>query len=59
MSMRVMQVNEVARELGGVGGEGRGRIRKARRDINGWGVYSQANVAALREALIPEAAQAV
>lgn len=53
-----MRVNEAARELGVSEAwlrraELRGQIPKARRDINGWRVYTEADVAALRELLFP------
>ncbi len=33
--------------------EQQGRIPKARRDLNGWRVYSEEEIAALQNALIP------
>ena len=56
-------MNEVARELQVSESwlrraEGRGRIPKARRDMNGWRAYSQDDIAALREILIPEVIEA-
>ena len=63
MTMKLMRVNEVARELQVSESwlrraEGRGRIPVARRDMNGWRVYSQADIATLRQLLVPEAAEA-
>ena len=54
----MMRVNEAARELGISESwlrraELRGRIPKARRDFNGWRVYTEADVAILRELLCP------
>jgi DNA-binding transcriptional MerR regulator len=56
--MNLMKVNEAARELGVSEAwlrraEGRGRIPMARRDINGWRVYSEEDIAALRAVLVP------
>ena len=58
-----MRVDEVARELQVSESwlrraEGRGRIPKARRDMNGWRIYSQADIAVLRPMLVPAAAEA-
>ena len=63
MRMGLMRVNEVARELQVSESwlrraESRGRIPKARRDMNGWRVYSQADIAVLRQMLVPAAAEA-
>ena len=63
MSTRLMRVNEVARELQVSESwlrraEGRGRISKARRDMNGWRIYSESDIAALRLVLVPECAEA-
>ncbi len=63
MSMGLMRVNEVARELQVSESwlrraESRGRIPKARRDMNGWRVYSESDIAALRLVLVPEVAEA-
>lgn len=57
MNIRPIRVYEVARELGVSESwlrraEGRGRIPKARRDMNGWRIYSQADIAALRLVLV-------
>ena len=59
MSMGLMRVNEVARELQVSESwlrraEGRGRIPKARRDMNGWRVYSESDIAVLRLVLAPK-----
>lgn len=56
--MKLMQVHEAAQELGVSEAflrraEGRGRIPRARRDINGWRVYSEEDIAALRTLLLP------
>ena len=56
--MKLWRVNQVARELGVSEswlrrGEQQGRIPKARRDLNGWRVYSEEEIAALQNALIP------
>lgn len=58
--MRPLRVNEVARELGVSEAwlrraEGRAGIPVAKRDINGWRVYTQADIAALRSVLLPTA----
>ncbi len=56
--MRLLRVNEVARELGVSESwlrraEQAGRIPRARRDMNGWRVYSDDDIAKLRELLVP------
>ncbi len=56
--MKLWRVNQVARELGVSEswlrrGEQQGRIPKARLDLNGWRVYSEEEIAALQNALIP------
>ena len=56
--MKLWRVNQVARELGVSEswlrrGEQQGRIPKARRDLNGWRVYGEEEIAALQNALIP------
>ncbi len=53
-----MRVNEAARSLGISESwlrraEQRGHIPKARRDLNNWRVYTEADVAVLRELLFP------
>ena len=58
MSIKLLRVNEVARELGISEAwlrraEQRGRIPKARRDMNGWRVYTEADIASLRQILFP------
>ena len=55
---KTMRVSAAARELGCSErwlreAERRGRIPQARRDLNGWRVYSQDDIAKLRELLIP------
>lgn len=56
--MRKMRVNEAARELDVSEtwlrrAESRGIIPKARRDINGWRVYTQEDIASLRRMVEP------
>ena len=56
--MRFYRVHEVAKELGCSEtwlrrSEQRGHIPKARRDLNRWRIYTQADVAILREILVP------
>lgn len=56
--MKLMQVNEVARELGVSESwlrraEGRVGVPRARRDLNGWRVYTVEDIAALRAVLLP------
>ena len=58
MNAKLLRVNEAARELGISESwlrraEQRGRIPKARRDMNGWRVYTEADVAILRKILFP------
>ncbi len=55
---KILRVNEAARELGVSEAwlrrsERTGRIHKARRDLNNWRVYTEADVATLRELLFP------
>jgi len=55
--MQIMRVNEAARELGCSEtflrrAEQRGKIPKARRDINGWRVYSLQDIAKLKGLLM-------
>ena len=55
----MLRVNEAARELGVSEAwlrrsERTGRIPMARRDINGWRVYTEAEVAVLRGLLFPD-----
>ncbi len=57
---KLLLVNEAARELGVSEAwlrrsEGRRGVPKARRGINGWRVYSQEDIAALRAVLLPTA----
>ena len=61
--MRLFRVNEAARELGCSEAwlrraEQQGRIPKARRDFNGWRVYSEGDIEALRQILIPTVPEA-
>ena len=56
--MRLLKVNEAARELGVSEAwlrraEGRVGIPKARRDVNGWRVYTAEDIAKLRAVLLP------
>lgn len=55
---RLLKVNEAARELGVSEAwlrraEGRRGVPKARRDINGWRVYAQEDIARLQVILTP------
>ena len=59
MATKLLRVNQTARELGISEAwlrraESRGRIPKARRDINGWRVYTEEDVEVLRKALFPD-----
>ena len=58
MAIKLLRVNQAARELGISEAwlrraEQRGRIPRAKRDINGWRVYTEEDVAVLREVLFP------
>ena len=58
MNAKLLRVNQAARELGISESwlrraEHGGRIPKARRDMNGWRVYTEEEVATLRELLFP------
>jgi DNA-binding transcriptional MerR regulator len=58
--MDLMRVNEAARELEVSESwlrraEGKGRIPKARRDLNGWRVYSPLEIEFLKSLLHPTA----
>lgn len=55
---RVFTVSETARELGRSErwlreAEAKGKIPKARRDLNGWRVYTEEDVERLRQLLVP------
>ena len=55
---RILRVAEVARELGCSErflreAEKRGKLPKARRDLNHWRVYTDEDIAKLRELLVP------
>jgi DNA-binding transcriptional MerR regulator len=55
---RVFTVSEAARELGRSErwlreAEARGRIPRARRDLNGWRVYTEDDIKRLKELLVP------
>jgi DNA-binding transcriptional MerR regulator len=57
---KVFNISEVARELGVSvdwlrDGEKKGKIPKARRNLNGWRVYSQGDVNKIHGLLIPSA----
>lgn len=56
--MRLMTVSEVAREIGRSTdwlreAERKGKIPRARRDLNGWRVYTEEDISKIRELLIP------
>ncbi len=56
--MKLLRVNQTARELGISEAwlrraEQRGHIPKAKRDVNGWRVYTEEDVEILRRALFP------
>ena len=56
---RMLNVSEAARELGRSErwlreAERNGKIPKARRDLNGWRVYTEEDIAKIRALLIPE-----
>lgn len=58
MSSKFLRVNDAARELGISESwlrraERRGQIPPAKRDLNGWRIYTEADVALLREKLFP------
>lgn len=58
MQIKLLRVHEAAKELGVSEtflrrGEKEGRIPEARRDWNGWRVYTEEDIAKLRELLIP------
>ncbi|HUU62883.1 MAG TPA: MerR family transcriptional regulator [Dehalococcoidia bacterium] len=53
-----MTVSEVAREIGRSTdwlreAERKGKIPRARRDLNGWRVYTEEDISKIRELLIP------
>jgi len=55
---RFLRVSEVARELGMSAEwlrdtEAKGKIPQARRNLSGWRVYTQEEIAKIRELLIP------
>ena len=55
---RAMTVSEAARELGRSerwlrSAEVKGKIPRARRDLNGWRVYTEEDLAKIKEKLIP------
>lgn len=54
----LLRVNEAARELGVSEAwlrraDGRGSVPRARRDLNGWRVYTAEDIATLRALLLP------
>jgi len=56
--VRLMTVSEVAREIGRSTdwlreAERKGKIPRARRDLNGWRVYTEEDISKIRELLIP------
>jgi DNA-binding transcriptional MerR regulator len=56
--IRTMIVSEVARELGRSerwlrDAENKGKIPKAKRDLNGWRIYTQEDVEAIKRLLVP------
>ena len=58
MSSKFLRVNDAADELGISGSwlrraEKRGHIPSAKRDLNGWRIYTEADVALLREKFFP------
>lgn len=60
--MRVLRVAEIARELGCSErflreAEKKGKLPKAKRDLNGWRVYTQEDLERLRKLLIPGSEQ--
>ena len=60
--MKLMRVNEAARELGISEAwlrraERRGRIPKARRDVNGWRIYTKEDLETLRHVLFPHSTE--
>lgn len=57
---RILTVSEAARELGRSekwlrNAEAKGKIPRARRDLNCWRVYTEEDVAKIKELLIPSA----
>jgi len=55
--VKILKVSEAARELGRSerwlrNAERKGKIPKARRDLNGWRVYTSDDIAKLRELII-------
>lgn len=58
MAVEVFTVSEAARELGRSErwlreAERKGKIPKARRDLNSWRVYTQEDIELLKELLVP------
>ena len=58
MNMKLLRVNDAAGELGISGSwlrraEKRGQIPAAKRDLNGWRIYTEADVALLQEKFFP------
>lgn len=56
--MKLIRVSELARELGVSvdwlrDGEKSGKLPKARRDLNGWRVYTEEDVERLKKVLVP------
>jgi len=55
---RTLTVTEAARELGRSerwlrDAEAKGKIPKARRDLNNWRVYTEEDIAKIRQLLVP------
>ncbi len=55
--VKILKVSEAARELGRSekwlrNAERKGKIPKARRDLNGWRVYTTEDIAKLRELIV-------
>ena len=58
MNMEIFTVSKAARELGCSErwlreAEKEGKIPRARRNLNGWRVYTQGDIANLKELLVP------
>ncbi|GAG30439.1 unnamed protein product [marine sediment metagenome] len=55
---RILTVSEAARELGRSekwlrNSEAKGKIPRARRDLNGWRVYTEEDIAKIKQLLVP------
>lgn len=56
--MRILRISEIAREIGWSerwlrDAEAKGRIPRARRDLNGWRVYTKEDISRIEEILYP------